>query len=226
MGNNSTKESRSPPASSITGSLRSSISPTSSTSPSPSHTLPDGRVVYASRSARTGRPELTLFGHASTLDRDGLGIEPRRETKQEREARKAERERIARALEREKSLKHESVDGGYLVTLGVYTGPEDFSKTAVRQLQVSQCADWTLPTLYSFWFHRSNADLPLFGEVSMITLILGLNINLLLLLVASLFLLPMKFLQETLLPLHLQLQNKPRLLPQTQFHSVYISIKL
>ena len=69
-------------------------------------------------------------------------LEPRRETKAEREARKLERERILRAQERERSLKEEGVDGGYLVTLGVYTGPEDFSKPMVRQLQV-----W-LPSAY------------------------------------------------------------------------------
>jgi hypothetical protein len=62
--------------------------------------------------------------------------EPRKETRAERDARKAEKERVARAKEREKSLKEESVDGGYLVTLGVYTGAEDFSKPMVRQLMV------------------------------------------------------------------------------------------
>lgn len=39
-------------------------------------------------------------------------------------------------MERERSLKEEGVDGGYLVTLGTYTGPEDFSKPIVRQLMV------------------------------------------------------------------------------------------
>jgi hypothetical protein len=62
----------------------------------------------------------------------------RRETKQEREARRLERERVARLKERERSLKEEHVDGGYLVTLGTYTGPEDFNKPIVRQLQVRQ----------------------------------------------------------------------------------------
>jgi hypothetical protein len=63
----------------------------------------------------------------------------RRETKQEREAKKLEKERIARLKERERSLREEHVDGGYLVTLGTYIGPEDFSKPVVRQLQVSCC---------------------------------------------------------------------------------------
>jgi hypothetical protein len=61
----------------------------------------------------------------------------RRETKQEREARRLEKERVARIKERERSMKEEHVDGGYLVTLGTYTGPEDFNKQVVRQLQVS-----------------------------------------------------------------------------------------
>lgn len=34
-------------------------------------------------------------------------------------------------------MKEEHVDGGYLVTQGVYVGPEDFSKAMVRQLMVS-----------------------------------------------------------------------------------------
>jgi hypothetical protein len=61
----------------------------------------------------------------------------RRETKQEREARRLERERQARVKERERSMKEENVDGGFLVTLGTYVGPEDFNKQVVRQLQVS-----------------------------------------------------------------------------------------
>ncbi|KAG5980724.1 hypothetical protein E4U55_003725 [Claviceps digitariae] len=61
-----------------------------------------------------------------------------RETKQEREARKLEKERIARAKERERSIREEHVDGGYLVTMGVYTGTEDFSKPVVRQLQIER----------------------------------------------------------------------------------------
>jgi len=63
-------------------------------------------------------------------------VPERRETKQEREARKAEKERVARVKERERSLMEEHVDHGFLVTLGVYTGVEDFSKPVVRQLMV------------------------------------------------------------------------------------------
>lgn len=47
-----------------------------------------------------------------------------------------ERERVNRVKERERSIKEEHVDGGFLVTMGVYTGPEDFNKGVVRQLMV------------------------------------------------------------------------------------------
>lgn len=61
-----------------------------------------------------------------------------RETKAEREARKLARERELRAIERERSMKEENVDGGYLVTLGTYTGTEDYSKLVVRQLIIER----------------------------------------------------------------------------------------
>lgn len=73
------------------------------------------------------------------MDREIASLEARRESKQEREARRAERERVAREKERERSMRDESVDGGYLVTQGVYTGVEDFSKATVRQLMVLFC---------------------------------------------------------------------------------------
>ena len=76
------------------------------------------------------------MGIGSSSEPRDPALEPRRETKAEREARKLEKERVIRAQEREKSLREEGVDGGFLVTLGVYTGPEDFSKPIVRQLQV------------------------------------------------------------------------------------------
>ena len=91
--------------------------------------------VYASRSGRGSRHDLSFLGIGGNSDRDA-GPEPRRETKAEREARKLEKERVLRAQERERSIREEGVDGGYLVTLGTYTGPEDFSKPIVRQLQV------------------------------------------------------------------------------------------
>lgn len=60
----------------------------------------------------------------------------RKETAAERQMRRLERERVARVEERERSIREEHVDGGYLVTMGVYTGPEDFNKAIVRQLMV------------------------------------------------------------------------------------------
>lgn len=97
--------------------------------------------IYGPRSGsgRGSRQDLSFLG----LRRDRGGGEdaaqPERpkETKQERDARRAERERQARIKERERSIREEGVDGGFLVTLGTYTGPEDFSKPTVRQLQVS-----------------------------------------------------------------------------------------
>lgn len=72
----------------------------------------------------------------SSSDKEANGLEARKETKQEREARKLEKEHIAREKERERSMREESVDGGFLVTQGVYTGTEDYSKGVVRQLMV------------------------------------------------------------------------------------------
>ena len=91
--------------------------------------------VYTGRSGRGSRADLSFLNLGR--DRDAAPAPERpRETKQEREARKTEKERQTRLKEREKSLKTEGVDGGYLVTLGTYTGVEDFSKPIVRQLQV------------------------------------------------------------------------------------------
>jgi hypothetical protein len=77
-----------------------------------------------------------LFGIGNHQDADPADPNARRETKAEREARKLEKERALRKTERERSIKEEGVDGGFLVTLGTYTGPEDFSKPVVRQLMV------------------------------------------------------------------------------------------
>lgn len=72
----------------------------------------------------------------SQAERDMAGLENRKETRQEREARKLEKEKVAREKERERSVREESVDGGFLVTQGVYTGLEDYNKPVVRQLMV------------------------------------------------------------------------------------------
>lgn len=90
------------------------------------------------RSRRASRAEIAslslLTGGSSSRHHDAPF--EHRETKQEREARRLERERIARAKERERSIREEQADGGYLVTMGIYTASEDFSKPIVRQLQV------------------------------------------------------------------------------------------
>ncbi|KAI0535260.1 hypothetical protein GGR58DRAFT_448888 [Xylaria digitata] len=91
---------------------------------------------------RSSRPDLSplgmaVIGSSSSSRHQDVPFE-RRETKQEREARKLEKERAARIKERERSMKEEHVDGGYLVTMGIYTASEDFSKPAVRQLQIER----------------------------------------------------------------------------------------
>lgn len=119
---------------------QAAASPTSPTAPGPTGPAHERTAsgVYGSRSGRGSRPDLSFLGiRASDNAERDPALEPRRETKAEREARKLEKDRAVRAQEREKSLREEGVDGGFLVTLGVYTGPEDFSKPTVRQLQVS-----------------------------------------------------------------------------------------
>jgi hypothetical protein len=98
---------------------------------------------YPSAGRRGSRPEFSFLGIGGNTDRDVSSLEVRRETKQEREARKLEKERAARLKERERSMKEEHVDGGYLVTQGVYVGVEDYNKLIVRQLMVG----YALPTL-------------------------------------------------------------------------------
>ena len=95
----------------------------------------DGGQGARGRVSRTELGFLSLSTAARDRERQDAPFE-RRETRQEREARKLERERAARAKDRERSMREEHVDGGYVVTMGTYTGTEDFSKTVVRQLQV------------------------------------------------------------------------------------------
>ncbi|KAJ5355798.1 hypothetical protein N7517_010407 [Penicillium concentricum] len=123
MGNSQTKESRSTPSS-----RRSHLSGASDGS---------SRPYQVSRSARGSRPDLSILGIGSH-DREVATLEHRRETKQEREARRLEKERVARLKERERSMKEEHVDGGYLVTQGVYVGTEDYNKVVVRQLMIER----------------------------------------------------------------------------------------
>lgn len=141
MGNSSTKEQR---------------SPTSPTGPNYGHPhfhrrddsmsgqagSPGERLmtpVYSSRPGRGSRPDIPFLGLGSSSNSEP-GPEVRRETKQEREARKLAKEREARLKERERSMKEEHIDGGFCVTQGVYTGPEDFNKAIVRQLMVINLA--------------------------------------------------------------------------------------
>ncbi|RPA77644.1 hypothetical protein BJ508DRAFT_330026 [Ascobolus immersus RN42] len=67
--------------------------------------------------------------------------EQRYRDREAREAAKAEKERLAaieREKERERSMREENVDGGFLVTQGVYTGAEDFKHKIVRQLMIER----------------------------------------------------------------------------------------
>ncbi|KAJ5177503.1 uncharacterized protein N7500_000202 [Penicillium coprophilum] len=127
MGNSQTKESRSTtPSNRRSHQLSSGISDGSS------------RPYQGSRPARGSRPDLSILGIGSSHDREVATLEHRRETKQEREARRLEKERVARLKERERSMKEEHVDGGYLVTQGVYVGTEDYNKVVVRQLMIER----------------------------------------------------------------------------------------
>lgn len=141
MGNNSGRESRSSHHAYLQGDR--GYSPHDSNPNSPSYPPGEGPQLYSSRHGRGSRPDLsTLFGFGGPnndreRERDVSSLETRREAKAEREARRIEREKIAREKERERSMHEEHVDGGYLVTQGVYTGVEDFSKTVVRHLMVS-----------------------------------------------------------------------------------------
>lgn len=136
MGNSQTKEARGQPGSSIRhGSGSGSGSPAigqdsnniSDSSSRPSHPR------------RGSRHDFSFLGIGGATEQDPSTLEQRRENKAEREARKAEKERQTRLKERERSMREEHVDGGYLVTQGVYVGTEDYNKVIVRQLMVSTC---------------------------------------------------------------------------------------
>ena len=132
MGNQQGKESRPPHSPS-----RSDLNDQSSAQGSRSEGAGSGSAQEQSfRNGRSIRPDLSLLGIGGNSDRDVSSLETRRETKQEREARKLEKERAARLKERERSIREEHVDGGYLVTHGVYVGTEDFNKSVVRQMMV------------------------------------------------------------------------------------------
>ncbi len=130
MGNSSTKESR--PDARPHPHRATPAAPGYATSALP----PDQRPEHPPPRARNRVSRSDLGGLLGISSQPAQPPYERRETKQEREARRLERERQARLVERERSMKEEHVDGGFLVTLGTYVGPEDFSKPIVRQLQV------------------------------------------------------------------------------------------
>ncbi|KAK6332085.1 SNF1-interacting protein [Orbilia javanica] len=145
MGNTSTKESRgaSPPPHHQHRNSRSFSGPSSSAY------APEMERVGAS-SLRLGRRhrgenfEAALLGLnlAQHRDREREREREREEgpykTREERRAEKEAERRKEREKERERSMAEESVDGGYLVTVGVYTGPEDYNLKVVRQLQIER----------------------------------------------------------------------------------------
>ena len=143
MGNTSTKEQRPSASRRRSNDPGQASSSASSVPQSPSFPMPQERnpshSMYNVRAGRGSRPDLSsLLGIRSGPPMEIPSLETRRATKQEREARKLELERAAREKERERSMKEEHVDGGYMVTQGVYTGTEDYNKGIVRQLMVGR----------------------------------------------------------------------------------------
>ncbi|KAL8948297.1 MAG: hypothetical protein Q9222_005504 [Ikaeria aurantiellina] len=146
MGNTSTKEQRAEGRrhrrhESLGVASPSSSGPSSPSVPPPGQG-PSQHMYSNSRAGRGSRPDLSALlglGSQSSHSSDNTQtLETRREAKQEKEARRVERERFARLQERERSMREEHVDGGYLVTHGVYAGPEDFNKIIVRQLMIER----------------------------------------------------------------------------------------
>ena len=181
MGNSAGKEQRPSPHSLRSTHNRSLSSPqlpeSSSSRPVTAQTDNASHAVYSSRHGRGSRPDLATLlgiGSATSGDRSSDGPERSRESKQEREARRLEKERINRERERERSMREESVDGGYLVTQGVYIGIEDYSKTAVRQLMVCRPAGCRHNELNG---GRLNEELLRSGAASMIIPVLGQRIS-------------------------------------------------
>ncbi|KAJ9638481.1 SNF1-interacting protein [Knufia peltigerae] len=136
MGNSQTKEARG--QGSASSRINGSSSPTSRQESQANGTEIPIRPYSSSRQTRPGRHDFSFLGIGGSNDQDASSLEARRETKVEREARKAEKERTTRLKERERSMKEENVDGGYLVTQGVYVGTEDFNKGIVRQLMIER----------------------------------------------------------------------------------------
>lgn len=142
MGNSAGKEQRSSHARSSSSDPHDENPELVSAPLHPSQPLfPDHQPYNHARSsveARHVRPEFLASMGIQSEDGVVTGTEWRKETRQEREARKLEKERAAREKERARSIKEEHLDGGYLVTQGVYTGTEDYNKGIVRQLMIER----------------------------------------------------------------------------------------
>lgn len=141
MGNSQTKEARqqSTPSSSRLGTQSNSAGAVVPRADNGGDQLPSDQpplLSYTTTGRRGSRPDLSFLGLGNNNERDVSSLEARRENKQEREARKIEKEKLSRLRERERSMKEEHVDGGFLVTQGVYVGIEDYNKAVVRQLMV------------------------------------------------------------------------------------------
>ncbi|CCX07852.1 Similar to Protein SIP5; acc. no. Q0UJC3 [Pyronema omphalodes CBS 100304] len=92
-----------------------------------------GGEGYSSRSSRSRHNvEGSIFGGTARSGREQREIE-----KAAREERRRLREE-ERQRERERSRREESLDGGLLVTHGVYTGQEDFKDKIVRHLMIDR----------------------------------------------------------------------------------------
>jgi hypothetical protein len=102
--------------------------------------------------------------------------------------------------ERERSMQEENVDGGFLVTLGTYIGPEDYSKPVVRQLQVRFGTATEARYTTNIKPYRSNADWLPSGKASITIPAHGQNISWWRQLEVCLFPLPTKYRQRWLDP--------------------------
>jgi len=202
MGNSSSKDS----GSHSHNTARRSSEPTSPSLPS-SQANHDRLVtqIYGARpsgngSSRGSRHDLSFLHLGRSRAEEQPQPERVRETRQEKEARRTERERQARLKERERSMLEENVDGGFLVTLGTYIGPEDYSKPVVRQLQVRFDQRKKQGMMLTMLLHRSNEGWHRFGKVLITTLARGQSISWWQRLEGCLSLLPMRYHQKWLDP--------------------------
>ncbi|KAL8869368.1 MAG: hypothetical protein Q9174_004322 [Haloplaca sp. 1 TL-2023] len=140
MGNASTREERGEPRRPRRLNPRNSLSASNSGPNSPANPPSaegPSQQVYGSRTGRGSRADLAAFLGIHQPE-DAQSLETKRELKEEREAMRQEKQRTTRLRERERSMREEHVDGGYLVTQGVYTGVEDYDKGVVRQLMIER----------------------------------------------------------------------------------------